>query len=416
MRGATPPPNIVSVEIPTEVRRDDEHKATTPVGFLELFYDLVFVASTMLLSNKFSKDLSPRGAVSCALMFTLLWLLWFHTTVLMNVERRDDLGQRGLVFAQMFLIFLATLLFVDGAGASLDLIGAAYLGAVMVVAYGHHRIRTTPGVIGLWAVSRRNRLLAAGVVMALTEFVPHGIDLPLFGVSVLLLIVPTSLSVRGIPVPPIDEHHLTERAALLTIIVMGESFVKAALVISGGSITGWDVVALVVMFVMLLGLFSVYFDDVPHAGIRDGILFGESWLLAHLVLQLSIVGLAVGISKYLQLSGETVSDVGVIVLMTSYAGIFVGLALISEFDRRVPRGRSIALQLSSAVIAVVGGVLVVGVDLISPGTYLVSLAGLAVVNAVVGERLRSSTTVAPISGSPSLSVPVPNEPRNVHEL
>jgi len=32
---------------------------STPVGFLELFYDLVFVASTMVLSNEFTRE--PLG-------------------------------------------------------------------------------------------------------------------------------------------------------------------------------------------------------------------------------------------------------------------------------------------------------------------------------------------------------------------
>ena len=50
----------------------------TPVGFLELFYDLVFVASTMVLSNEFTRDPSWQSAGLCALMFVLLWLLWFQ--------------------------------------------------------------------------------------------------------------------------------------------------------------------------------------------------------------------------------------------------------------------------------------------------------------------------------------------------
>lgn len=381
---------------PDEQQTTAHHEPSAPVGYLELFYDLVFVAATMLLSNEFSHDPTFNGAWTCALMFVMLWLLWFHTTVLMNVERRDDLGQRGLVFAQMFLIFLATLLFVDHSVTSVDLVGVAYLGAVLVVAYAHHRIRNESDPIGAWAVSRRNRLLLAGVAMALDVLIQSDLGYVMFGIAIALLIVPTSLSQRGVPVPAVDEHHLAERAALLTIIVMGESFVKAALVVSSGSITGWDVVTIAVMFVMLLGLFSVYFDDVPKAGIRPGVLAGELWLLAHLVLQISIVGLAIGISKYLQISTGPVPEVGVVVLTWSYAGVFVGLALIGELDRRLPRGRLVGLQVASAAAAIVGGVATVWYDLISPGTFLLLLAALAIVNAFVGDRLRRSTRVVPI--------------------
>jgi len=277
--------------------------------------------------------------------------------------------------------------------------------AVLVVAFAHHRIRGAAAPIGEWAVARRNRLVLAGLVMACGIVVPDGPDFLLYGLAVLLLVVPTSLTVRGIPVPPVDEHHLSERAALLTLIVMGEAFVKTALVVTSGAITGWDVLAIMTMFVVLFGLFAVYFDDVPKAGIRVGILFGELWMLAHLVLQLSIIGVAVGISKYLQIGEGEVPPYGVVVLMVSYVGIFVGLALIGEFDRRVPRGAMVGLHAGTAALALAGGLLTLAVEPITPGTYLLSLAALTIVNALVGERLRARTTVLP-SGSTAL---VPEE-------
>ena len=377
----------------SEGSAEHTERAAPPVGFLELFYDLVFVASTMVLSNEFSHHPTWHEAATCALMFALLWLLWFHTTILMNVERRDDLGQRGVVFLQMLLIFLVTLMFVDGSLSSVDLVGALYLCAVLVVAYAHHRIRREPSPVGEWAVARRNRLVLAGVVMLAGIVLPDGVDTILYAVAVLLLVVPTSLSTRGLPVPPTDEHHLMERAALLTLIVMGESFVKTALVITGGSITGWDLAAILTMFVVLFGIFSLYFDDVPFAGIRVGALFGELWMLTHLVLQLSIVGLAVGISKYLQIGGGTVPDVGVVVLMVSYCGIFLGLALIGEFDRRVPRGALVTLQLTTSAIALALGLLTLVTESITPGTYLLLLAVLTIVDAFAADRLRRRTTV-----------------------
>jgi len=382
---------------------DDKGHHAPPVGFLELFYDLVFVAATMVLSNEFAHDPTWAQAGTCALMFSLLWLLWFHTTVLMNIERRDDLGQRGLVFAQMLLIFMATLTFVDREIASVDAVGGIYLLAVLVVAYAHHRIRDAAPPIGDWAAARRNRLVLAGLVMAIGILVPDGPDLVLYGLAIVLLLVPTSLTVRGLPVPPVDEHHLSERAALLTLIVMGESFVKTALVVTAGAITGWDVLAIITMFVVLFGFFSAYFDDVPKAGLRDGALFGELWMLSHLVLQVSIVGIAVGISKYLQIGEGSVPPVAVVVLMVAYVGIYAGLALIGEFDRRVPRAGMVTLHAATAAAALAGGLLTLAIEPITPGTYLLTLAAFSILNAFVGERLRARTTVAPSATTPLFS-------------
>lgn len=374
---------------------DAEHAAAhqPTVGFLELFYDLIFVASTMVLSNEFSRNASWSSARTCGLMFVLLWLLWFHTTVLMNVERRDDLGQRGLVFAQMFLIFLITLVFVKS-DSTPDLVGALYLLAVVVVAYAHHRLIDLPDPVGGWARSRRNRLVVAGAVMLVGIVVPDGPDWILYAAAIVLLVVPTSLRApQGRPVPAIDPHHLAERAALLTLIVMGESFVKSALVITAGEIQVYDVMAIVVLFVILFGLFSSYFDDIPLAGIRPGALSGEVWLLAHLIVQISIVAMAVGAAKYLQLGGASVPTKAVVILMIAYAGIFVGLAIVSEFDQRFPRWVTVEVHVVAAALAVMAGAATLATPFVTPGMFLISLAVISVGDAVVSRQVRRRTVV-----------------------
>ena len=386
-----------------------------PVGFLELFFDLVFVASTMVLSNEFSQDPSWVLAGQCSLMFALLWLLWFHMTVLMNVERQDDLGRRGIVFALMFVIFVTTLVFVRR-DSTLDLVGLGYLVAVLIVAFAHQRTTKLDDPIGAWARSRRNRLLAAGVVMSIGVFTPEGPDAFLYGLSFLLLVVPTSLSRQaGRPVPAIDAHHLSERAALLTLIVLGESLVKAALVISSGSIVFFDGVTLVVMFVILFGLYSTYFDDVPEAGIKPGALAGELWLLAHLILQLSIVALAIGISKYLQVGDAGIPPKAVVILMVAYIGIFGGLAFISLNDERVPSFSTVGVHLGTAAIAGVAGLLTLGIDWIVPSAFLLFLAGLTVVNAVFSWRARLRTTVLHEGDEPHSALIHPTSPTSALE-
>lgn len=375
----------------TSASPHEKHQA--PVGFLELFYDLIFVAATMVLSNEFASNPTWSAARNCGLMFAILWLLWFHTTVLMNVERRDDLGQRGLIFAQMFLIFVATLVFVQR-DSTADLVGAVYLVAVLLVAYSHHRLVHQPDPIGGWARSRRNRLIIAGAVMLLGIVIPDGPDAILYGAAILLLIIPTSLVAQeGRPIPAIDAHHLAERAALLTLIVMGESFVKSALVLSTGTIDTYDVIALVMLFVILFGLFSAYFDDVPKAGIRPGALDAEMWLLAHLLLQLAIVALAVGVSKFLLVGNDPVPTKAVVILMIAYVGIFLGLALISSFDQRVPRWSTVGVHVTAAAVALVAGVTTLTLHPITPGMFLVALAFVSIGDAVWSWRVRQNTIV-----------------------
>lgn len=383
---------------PLATKLHKDHSA--PVGFLELFYDLVFVAATMVLSNVFSHEISWAAAGRTILMFGILWLLWFHSTVLMNVERFDDTFHRALVFAQMLLIFLSAIGYADHNIGTVEFVSFTYPVAVLFVAIGYHRLRNAEEPVRSWGIARRNHLALAAVLVLVGDFFPDGIDWVFFSAALVLLVAPTSVRIRRIDpsaIPALDEHHLAERAALLTLIVMGEVLVKAALVITAGSLGVWDVTALVVLFVMLFGLFSLYFDDVPKAGIRPGIAFGELWLLAHVVLQISIVGLAIGVSKYLQTGSKNAPDSAIVILMFAFAGIFVGFTLIAAFDRRVPRGALLTTRIFTVAVAVALGFIPLNFRTVVPGTYLLELAILAILNAVFSARIRRNTTIAPTS-------------------
>lgn len=376
------------------------HTASAPVGFLELFYDLVFVASTMILSNEFSHDPTWRSAGLCALMFMLVWLLWFHTTVLMNVDRRDDLLQRAIMFVQMFLIFVLTLKFVDRSVTSPDSVGVFYTVAVFVLAFAYHRIRNRADGTGAWAKGRRNRLLLAGIAMVIAFVIPDVIDWIVWAAAIMLLVVPTSAShSRGLPAEAIDEHHLTERAALLTLIVIGEAFLKVALVISDGTLLWGDFFTIIVLFVVLFALFSIYFDDVPKAGIRPGILAGELWLLSHLVLQLGVIALAIGMSKFLQIAdGGHVKSYVIVILCLAFVGIFGGLAGIGVLSKRTPKKPLLLLRLVTIALVVVGAIVTWDVSAVAPIAYVIFLLVVVVAHAFIDEYLQRSTTIPAHTG------------------
>jgi low temperature requirement protein LtrA len=327
-------------------------------------------------------------------VYVLVWMLWFHTTLLMNVERRDDFGHRTLVLLQMFLIAMTTLTFVDREATNNDLLGITYGLAVITVAAMYHRIVTRNERAAAWAAVRRNRLLLAGVLLTANTFLPDWADTIVFLVAIVALVVPSSLGTRTkAPVPAVDVHHLSERAALLTLIMCGEAFVKVSLVVSNGSIDRSDVIAIVVEFVVVFALFWTYFDDVPKAGIRRGTVAAELWILSHLPLQLGIVAIAIGMSKYLQVEDGHVHDEVVAILGAGWAGVYLGLAFIGLLGERRPVGPLFALRAGTAAVAVVLALTDWFLFWIEPPLYVALLAALAVGHAVLAARLRTSTTV-----------------------
>jgi low temperature requirement protein LtrA len=367
-----------------------------PVAFLELFYDLVFVAATMVISNRFSSDLSWRSAATCASVFGLLWVFWFHTTLLMNVERRDDLGHRALVLLQMFGITLTVLAFADKASTNNDLLGIAFALVMLVIVAMYQRAGRDRPDIRQWAVQRRNLLLLAAVLVTLTTWLPGGLDDVVFLLAMALLLVPSRGVLRPkLAPPPVDLSHLTERAALLTLIMMGEAFVKVALVVSAGTIERDDVAAMVVEFVAVFALWLVYFDDIPKAGIRRGRTEAELWTLAHLPMQLGIVAVAVGISKFLQVGDHGVHDEVVLILGFGFVGVYGGLALIGVLSDRHPIRSLTVARLVMVAASVVLCAITWTFAWFTPFQLLVALAACELAHAYVADRLRRSTFVGP---------------------
>ena len=231
--------------------------------------------------------------------------------------------------------------------------------------------------------------------MIVAFIIPNGVTFVVWGVAIMLLIVPTSAAhSRGLPTEALDEHHLTERAALLTLVVIGEAFLKVALVVSEGLMDWSDVSVIVVLFVILFAIFSIYFDDIPKAGIRPGVLAGEAWLLSHLVLQLGVIAFAIGMSKYVQIADRGhVHDYAIVILGLAFVGMFGGLAGIGLLGNRTPKKPLLLLRLVTIVLAVGGAFAAWDVATVTPVIYVIFLMVVAIAHAVTDEFLQRSTTV-----------------------
>lgn len=72
--------------------------------WLELFYDLIFVAAFIQLGDGLSRHVSLLGAVIFAATFVPLWLAWTGFTFYENRLTVDDFLHRTLVLLQMFAV------------------------------------------------------------------------------------------------------------------------------------------------------------------------------------------------------------------------------------------------------------------------------------------------------------------------
>ena len=72
------------------------------VSWIELFYDLIYVAAIIQLGNALSNHVGLLGVFGFAGLFVPIWLTWTGFTFYSNRFLVDDFVHRAVVFVQMF--------------------------------------------------------------------------------------------------------------------------------------------------------------------------------------------------------------------------------------------------------------------------------------------------------------------------
>lgn len=271
-------------------------------SWLELFYDLIFVAAFIQLGNGLSAHVSLSGALSFCGVFVPLWVSWTGFTFYQNRYSIDDFVHRISVFVQMFAVGgmalgAGTVLSGDSfgfsisAGIALLTVGLLFFRAVRQVSEG--RAYST-----YWGAV----FVLSGFIWLASAFVTPPLSHALWGGGT-LLVLGAPFNRRSVALAerfPIDLEHLAERYALLTLIVLGESFVKVLSALSVESAGLDQYLETGVVLLITCGVWWIYFDDIAHSEIKHGKTRWLVWLYSHLPLQMSITAVGVSLKKAVQ--------------------------------------------------------------------------------------------------------------------
>ena len=289
------------VSRPLRLRSREGHEPGRKVTWLELFFDLVFVAAVAQISAPLVTDYSLAGLGRAAFLFLLVWWAWYgHTTYATRFDT-DDLVHRALTLLQMF----AAIVMAINAQAALDSRDAAGLAAAyavmrFVLVAQYWRARRVPE-------SRMftTRVATGTAIAALLWFVSALAPYPLrFGIWAAALVIDFAtpiVTARHLLHAPPDAAHLPERFGLFTIILIGEALV--GLMHGMQSQETWSVDGGVSAFSGIVVIFAIwwwYFDGARAA--QDRMVRSSSdatrqlrWTYAHVPLYLGIVVSSVGV-------------------------------------------------------------------------------------------------------------------------
>jgi low temperature requirement protein LtrA len=362
-------------------------------AWIELFYDLVFVAAILVFSSAVSHLHDASRIAWVVAVFSAVWWLWLSTTMFTNRFRMTDFVHRMLVLGQMILVALVAMEARAGVIDDEVVLLCTYAALVASVAVMYWRAARAGGPHAAFARTLAGIHAVAALCFVVAAPLPEAARVVGAAVGMAVMIVPAALrSTRLADFAPIDETHLVERLGAFTIIVCGEAFVKVAIAVSNSNVDGIDVVALVFQFILTFALWASYFEDIPFAGI-DFRRFAP-WISCHLLMQLGIAGTAIGVSKLVALGFfEHLPAEDILEIMATLCLVYLGLAGIGASTRRRPRRPLLLLRIGTAVVVAVIGVvawLVPWFELLE-GVAMLTVA--ALVHAFLVPRLRSDTDV-----------------------
>jgi low temperature requirement protein LtrA len=276
-----------------------KHGHERKVGWLELFYDLVYVATLIQLGDALSHHVDVKGALTFAALFLPIWFTWTGYTFFSNRFVVDDFSHRALTFLQMAFIGGMAVTVGEVFEGDTKSFFLCYAGARAVLAILYARawrqVPETGPFVGRFAIG-----FAVGTVLwAASAFVPLPWAFALWILAMGIdLSVPLSRRARELTsrFPP-DVLHMSERYGLLTIIVLGESFVKVLSYVADKGVTPDRVTMAVLALAVTVSLWWIYFDDVAGSRIKRLRLAPFIWIYSHLPMTLAVTAVGVAIKK-----------------------------------------------------------------------------------------------------------------------
>ncbi len=330
---------------------------TPPQSWLELFYDLAFVAAIVVVSTAYSKDYSLRQSAWLLVVFSLIWTTWLMSALLMERVRIAGTYQRGLLVGQMAMVLLMAVTSDDFVQDSTGAVAPLFAGILVTFLLLYRATARTPAQAGDAPVGRTARLVVAIGLFVGTVWA-GGYVYVLMWFAGLVIVLTTIRS----QYPDDDRRgrHLADRFGEFTIIMLGESFVKIGLVASDEPLDRIDLFGLPLTFVLMAAVWWMYFAQVAPVGLPGQPVRRNLWILGHFPLHLGIAALAVGLAKLLLPieGGYAEEDLGLITVPLVL--VVVSVAFL-DWLGGTREGRLRALVLLSGAVAVV---LVAAVNLI----------------------------------------------------
>ena len=369
--------------------QEDDRRAT----WLELFFDLVFVAAVGQLANGLAAHPTFPRFLGFLGLFVPVWWAWMGFTFYANRFDTDDLPYRLLTLAGMFVVAaVATAIPSVFAGSSTGFV-VGYIAVRLSLLVLYERARRHVEVARRLATTFLIAFSAAAGVWALSLLLAAPARYAVWAVALAIELASPLVAWRQLPRAPIHPRHIPERFGLFTLIVLGESVLAVVLGVSKVSWEASSAAAAGGGFVLAACLWWIYFDFVDETTVSArGIAGGLVYTYMHFFVVAGLAALGVGAKlAILSAGGDVHYDGTSWILCAGLALCAASLAAIQLVTPPTLFDTDVRLRLATALVALA----LVPLRL-SPLVVVLVLAGMVAAQ-VVYELLEHEGHVGPVA-------------------
>ena len=330
---------------------DREERSAT---WLELFFDLCFVAAIAALGVDLHSDQTWEGYLRFAGLFVPIWWGWMGITWYATAFDTDDVIYRlSLLISMLAIVAIAVnVRTVKDGDATGFVISYVIMQAVVAGLYlrARQHAHETQTLTTRYAAGD---MLGAGIWLA-SLALPTPAQYWVWGIAMVVLLITPMYAVRAYHGQPFDSSHIPERYGLFTIIVLGESIVAVA---AGISSTGWEfgtALTAATGFGIAACVWWVYFDFVESTVVRrDAIVRAFVWGYVHFGVYVGIAAAAIGVEIAIDVAsgGHASTIVERSIFLASLATLFFSCAVI-QFNTKLTIDAVVIVRLATAAAMV----------------------------------------------------------------
>lgn len=275
------------------------------VTWLELFYDLLFVAAVSkanhVLLHADQGAISVEYLIKFVLIFIPIWWGWVGQTLFNNRFGQDIGAHRIFMIFQLFFALIMT------ASLSVDFdkyyipFFIGYIGSRALTAIQYMTVHKSKDTHQRMTAQYLGTRFWIGIVISSCSlFFDSWIRYAILYAGIAVDIMLPLLGRRYLTITPTHTHHLLERFALFTLILIGESVLGILNVLQSSNWTWTSILFALFTFILVIAMWWQYFDNIERKVSKEIQTAGQTIIYGHLFIYVSMGLIAASIQLLFQ--------------------------------------------------------------------------------------------------------------------